>query len=134
MKPHVTNNLVQRTRLKIEKPKLERKIVRDYKRGNFKAVTSPPEFVTDSDYLMNRSKAQKKKVETFDSQDKERLVLENFPEDDDALNLQNLRISNKAIEKQGIREGVETSKENGVDIHLSFISSELLQDDKDLNV
>ena len=51
-------------------------------------------------------------VETFNSQDKEPLVIENFHEDDDSLNLQNVRISNKAIEKEGIREGVETSKQN----------------------
>ena len=37
------------------------------------------------------------------------------------------------IEKEKIREGVETSKQNGVDITLLFIWSELLQDDKDLN-
>ena len=54
-------------------------------------------------------------------------------EDDDSLNLQNVKISNKAIEKEKIREGVETSKQNGVDINLSSIWSQLLQDDKDLN-
>ena len=60
------------------------------------------------------------------------LVLENFPEDDDSLNLHNGRISNKAIENEEIGE-VETSKQNGVDINLSSIWMELLQDDKDLN-
>ena len=60
------------------------------------------------------------------------MVLENFPEDDDSLNLHNGRISNKAIENEEIGE-VETSKQNGVDINLSSIWMELLQDDKDLN-
>ena len=61
--------------------------------------------MTDSVYLM---KVLRK---LFNSQDKELLlVLENIPEDDDSLNLQNVRISNKAIEKEGIRKGVETSK------------------------
>ena len=73
-------------------------------------------------------------VETFNSQDKERLALENVSEDDDSLNLQNVRISNRAIEKEGIRGGVETSKENGVDINLSSIWSELLHDNEDLNL
>ena len=121
---HVTNNRVQRMRLKIAKPKivdscelgdtnnvsLASEIVRDYKRGNFKAVTSPSEFMSDSAYLMNHSEVQKKVVETFNSQDKKLLVLENVSEDDDSLNLQNGRISNKAIENVEIREGVETSK------------------------
>ena len=40
---------------------------------------------------------------------------------------------NKAIENVEIGEGVETSKKNGVDINLSSISSELLQDDKEFN-
>ena len=44
---------------------LTSEIVRNYKRGNFKAVTSPPEFMTDSVYLMNHSEVQKKTVETF---------------------------------------------------------------------
>ena len=82
---------------------LTSEIVRDYKRGNLKAGTSPPEFMfmTDSIYLMNHSEAQKKMVETFISQDKELLVLENVSEDDDLLNLQNVRISSKAIRKKG---------------------------------
>ena len=71
-------------------------------------------------------------VETFNSQDKELLVLEDISEDDDSLIVQNVRISNKAIEKEEIREGV--SKQNGVDINLSSIWSQLLQDDKDLNL
>ena len=99
---------------------LTSEIVRDYKRGNFKAVTSPSEFMSDSAYLMNHSEVQKKVVETFNSQDKKLLVLENVSEDDDSLNLQNGRISNKAIENVEIREGVETSKKNGVDINLSY--------------
>ena len=45
-------------------------------------------------------------VETFNSQDKELLVLEDISEDDDSLIVQNVRISNKAIEKEEIREGV----------------------------
>ena len=49
-------------------------------------------------------------VETFNSQDKELLVLEDISEDDDSLIVQNVRISNKAIEKEEIREGV--SKQN----------------------
>ena len=114
---HVTNNCVQWGRLKIAKSKiadscgdinnvsLKSEIVQVYIRGNFKLVASTPEFTTDSVYLM---KVLRK---LFNSQDKELLlVLENIPEDDDSLNLQNVRISNKAIEKEGIRKGVETSK------------------------
>ena len=63
-------------------------------------------------------------VETFNSQDKELLVLEDISEDDDSLIVQNVRISNKVIEKEEIREGV--SKQNGVDINLSSIWSQLL--------
>ena len=112
---HVTNNCVQWGRLKIAKSKiadscgdinvsLNSEIVQVYIRGNFKLVASTPEFMTDSVYLM---KVLRK---LFNSQDKELLlVLENIPEDDDSLNLQNVRISNKAIEKEGIRKGVETS-------------------------
>ena len=57
--------------------------------------------------------------------------MEDVSEDDDSLILQNVRISNTAIEKEEIREGV--SKQNNVDINLSSIWSQLLQDDKDLN-
>ena len=57
--------------------------------------------------------------------------MEDISEDDDSLILQNVRISNKTIEQEEIREGV--SKQNGVDINLSSIWSQLLQDDKDLN-
>ena len=96
---------------------LTSEIVRDYKRGNFKAVTSPPEFMTNSVNLMNHSEVQKKMVETFNSQDKKLLVLENVSEDDDSLNLQNVRNSDKAIEEERIREGVVTSKQNGIDIN-----------------
>ena len=112
---------------------LTSEIVRDYKRGNFKVVTSPPEFMTDSVYLMNHSEVQKKVVGPFNSQDKKLLVLENLSEHDNSLNLQNVRIRNKVIEKEGIRGGVETSQQNGFDISLSSIWSELLQDDKDFN-
>ena len=112
---------------------LTSEIVRDYKRVNFKVVTSPPEFMTNSVYLMNHSEVEKKMVETFNFQDKKLLVLDNVSENEDSLNLQNGRISNKAIENEEIGEGVETSKQNGVDINLSSIYSELLQDDKDLN-
>ena len=113
---HVTNNRVQWGRLKIAKSKiadscgdinvsLNSEIVQVYIRGNFKLVASTPEFMTDSVYLM---KVLRK---LFNSQDKELLlVLENIPENDDSLNLQNVRISNKAIEKEGIRKRVETSK------------------------
>ena len=59
------------------------------------------------------------------------MVLEDVSEEDDSLILQNVRISNRVIEKEEIREGV--SKQNGVDINLSSIFSQLLQDDKDLN-
>ena len=90
--------------------------------------------MTDSVYLMNHSEFQKKIVEKFNSQDKELLVLENVPENDDSLNLQNVRISNKAIEEEGIREEVEIKNQNDVDINLSSIWSELLQDAKDLNL
>ena len=136
----VTNNRVQRKRLKIAKPKivdpceladtnnvsLTSEMVCDYKRGNFKAIISPPVFITSS------VEAQKKMVETFNSQDKELLVLEDVFEDEDSLILQNVRISNKAIEKKEIRE--EASKQNGGDINLSSIWSQVLQDDKDLNL
>ena len=136
----VTNNRVQRKRLKIAKPKivdpceladpnnvsLTSEMVCDYKRGNFKAIISPPVFITSS------VEAQKKMVETFNSQDKELLVLEDVFEDEDSLILQNVRISNKAIEKKEIRE--EVSKQNGSDINLSSIWSQVLQDDKDLNL
>ena len=136
----VTNNRVQRKRLKIAKPKivdpceladtnnvsLTSEMVCDYKRGNFKAIISPPVFITSS------VEAQKKMVETFNSQDKELLVLEDVFEDEDSLILQNGRISNKAIEKKEIRE--EVSKQNGGDINLSSIWSQVLQDDKDLNL
>ena len=84
-------------------------------------------------YLMNRSELQKKKVEAFNIWDKELLlVLENLPEDDDSLNLQNV-FSNKAIEKEEIKERVETSKQKAADIDLSSIWSELVQDNKHLN-
>ena len=82
---HVTNNRVQRGRLKIAKSKiidscdldkvcinnvsLASEIVHGYKRGNFKSVTSPPEFMTDSVYLMNLSEVQKTKLSLF-TQDK----------------------------------------------------------------
>ena len=89
--------------------------------------------MTDSVDLINQSEVQKKMVEIFNSQDKERLVLEKVSENDDSLNLQNVRISNKAIEKEEIREGVETTKQNDVHTNLSSIWSQLLQDDKDLN-
>ena len=92
----------------------------------------PPVFMNNSVDLMNHSEAQKWMVETINSQDKELLVLEDISEDDNSLILQNVRISNKAIEKEEIREGV--SKQNGVDINLSAIWSQLLQDDKDLNL
>ena len=142
---HVINSHVQRKRLKIAKPKivdpcelgdtnnvsLTSEMVCDYKRSYFKAVISPPVFFNNSFDLMNHSEAQKKMVETFNSQDKELLVLEDVSEDDSSLILQNVKISNKAIEKEEIRGGV--SKQNGVDINLSSIWSQLLQDDKDLN-
>ena len=95
----VTNNHVQRRRLKIAKPKivdpcelgdtnvsLTCEIICDYKRDNFKVVTSPPVFMTNSDDLKNHSEVQKKMVETFNSKDKELLVLENVSEDGDSLN------------------------------------------------
>ena len=75
-------------------------MVRDYKRGNFKAVATPSVFMTNSVDLMNHSEAQKKMVETFNSQDKELLVLEDVSEEYDLLILQNVRISNKALEKE----------------------------------
>ena len=59
------------------------------------------------------------------------MVLENVSEDGDSLIIQNVRINDKTIEKEEIREGV--SQQNGVDINLSSIWSQLLQDDKDLN-
>ena len=141
---HFTNNCVQRKRSKIAKPKivdpcelggtndvfLTPEMVCDFKKGNFKAIISPPVFMTNSVDLMNHSEIQKKRIETFNSQDIGLLVLEDVSEDDDSLTLQNARISNKAIEKEEIRE--EVSKQNGVDINLSSIKSQLLEDDKDL--
>ena len=87
--------------------------------------------MTNSVDLTNHSEAQRKMVETFNSQDKELLILEDISKDDDSLILQNVRNSNKTIEKEEIREGV--SKQNGVNINLSSIWSQLLQDDKDLS-
>ena len=49
-------------------------------------VTSPPVFMTNSDDLKNHSEVQKKMVETFNSKDKELLVLENVSEHGDSLN------------------------------------------------
>ena len=98
---------------------LTSEIVHDYQRGNLKSVTSLPEFMTDSVYLMNHSEVQKKKVriQNFNTQDKELLlVLENIPEDDNSLNIHNVSTSNKAIEKERIREGVENSKQNAFHI------------------
>ena len=80
---------------------------------------------------MNHSEIQKKRVQTFKSQDRELSVLEDASEDEDLLILQSVRISNKAIEKEEIRE--EVSKQNGVDINLSSIWFQLLEDDKDVN-
>ena len=113
---------------------LTSEIALDYKRSNFELVTSPPEFMIDSVYLMNHSEVQKENVEAFNTQNKEiLLVVENLPNDDDSLNLQHVSISNKVTEKEKIREGTETSQRNTVDINLSFIWSELLQDSKDLD-
>lgn len=77
---------------------LTSEIVCNHKRGNFKAFTSYPEFMTDSFYLMNHSEVRKNMVETFNIQDREVLVLENVSEVEDTLNVQNVRINNKAIE------------------------------------
>ena len=105
---------------------LTSEIVLDYRRSNFELVTSPPEFMIDSVYLMNHSEVQKENVEAFNTQNKEiLLVVENLPNDDDSLNLQHVSISNKVTEKEEIKEGTETSQRNTVDINLSFIWSEL---------
>ena len=94
----------------------------DYKRGNTKLVTSLPESMTDSVYFMNHYEIQKKNVEIFNTQDKELLfVLEKLPEDDDSLNIRNVSIRKKPIEKDRKREGVETTKQNAADINLSSI-------------
>ena len=45
-------------------------MVRYYNKGNLKAVISHPVFMINSDDLMNHSEAEKKMVETFNSQDK----------------------------------------------------------------
>ena len=82
---------------------------------------------------LNFHVSQSFKVFCYYQRDKRLLLLENVSEDDDSLNLQNGRISNKATENEEIGEGVETNKQNGVDIDLSSIWSELLQDNKDLN-
>ena len=87
--------------------------------------------MTNSGDLMNHSEAQKKIVETFNSQNKELLVLKDVSEDDGSLVPQNVRISNKVIEEKEVRE--EVSKQNGVNINSSSIWSQLLQDAKDLN-
>ena len=60
-------------------------------------------------------------------------VQENLSEDDDSLNLQNVNMSNKAIEEGGIQERVETSKQYAAYINFSPIFPELLKDNKDLN-
>ena len=60
-------------------------------------------------------------------------VQENLSEDDDSLNLQNVSMSNKAIEEGGIQERVETSKQYAAYINFSSIFPELLKDNKDLN-
>ena len=99
---------------------LTSEIVHDYKRGNTKLVTSLPESMTDSVYLMNHCEIQKKNVEIFNTQDKELLfVLEKLREDDDSLNLRNVSIRKRPIEKDRKREGVETTKQNAADINLS---------------
>ena len=51
---------------------LTSEIVCNYKRGNFKAIISAPVFMTGSANLVNHSEVQKKMVETFNPQDKER--------------------------------------------------------------
>ena len=69
---------------------------------------------------MNHYEIQKKNVEIFNTQDKELLfVLEKLPEDDDSLNLRNVSIRKRPIEKDRKREGVETTKQNAADINLS---------------
>ena len=65
-------------------------MVCDYKRGNVKAIISPPVFITNSVDLMNHFEVQKKRVETFNSEDKKLLVLGDISEDDDSLILQNV--------------------------------------------
>ena len=60
------------------------------------------------------------------------MVLENLPEDNDSLNLKNVSITNKAMEKEEIREQFETSEQNAVDINLPSIWSELVQNNKHL--
>ena len=49
---------------------LSTEIAHDNGRSNFKSVTSPPEFMTNFAYLVNHSKVQKKKGETFNTQDR----------------------------------------------------------------
>ena len=76
--------------------------------------------MTDSVYLMDNCEIQKKNVEIFNTEDKELLfVLEKLPEDDDSLNLRNVSIRKRPIEKDRKREGVETTKQNPADINLS---------------
>ena len=57
--------MVKRT--SINKVSLTSEITHDYKKSNFRLVTSPPEFTTDSIYLMNHPEVQKKKVEAFNT-------------------------------------------------------------------
>ena len=61
------------------------------------------------------------------------MSLESIPEDDDSLNLQNVRIKNKVIEKERMREELKLVTKM-VLINLSSIWPELLQYDKDLKL
>ena len=77
---------IQRRRLKTTKSKivdsceldkaninnvpLTSEIADDCKRSSLKLVTSHPEFKNESFYLMHHSEVWKKKVETFNTQDK----------------------------------------------------------------
>ena len=61
------------------------------------------------------------------------MSLENIPEDDDSLNLQNVRIKNKKIEEERMREELKLVTKM-VLINLSSIWPELLQYDKDLKL
>ena len=61
------------------------------------------------------------------------MSLESIPEDDDSLNLQNVRIKNKKIEEERMREELKLVTKM-VLINLSSIWPELLQYDKDLKL
>ena len=99
-----TDNSLQKARLKISKIKnswflwIKQANINDlssasesvhhYKFTNFQLVTPALEFTTCSVYLKNHHEVQKKKIEIFNIQTKELLLVAgNLTQDDDSLNL-----------------------------------------------